>query len=876
MALEATTTNSTVDAQPSVVPCPPQKRSRSLNSTGRQQDALVVYDPSGLPMPEGWLSAKELELDSRIETLRICHACGENLLSEDRCSNCGHDFCFKCATQIPETGACPSHIPRTESGRLPESRTGRWLMSDDNMLGSDGASRSHQLSCGFSHPHLLGSEDGLPGDAEKQSVRERSKELPEIDVRTPTGLPSADANSGSAVRDNPFFKADLYARVAASTPKSVPQNKRARNPRRLSDRVARRLPHSSSIQPVNQEQSSDLRSDADDYYVQGARHSICCAAHRGLAKQSTNDELGKDEEEERPLGEVQERKIDQLYRHAEKLHNSRLVARHHASAPVDLGCSSESDQDHSNVSVISFQSSNFTTSKHPHERSLEQDERTPVSSPSRKHDSQEDLAVSTLSPLRSRCLDADDVFGPPESLSSPDSAPDQQSHGMSSSSQTPTTKNNLVQRPVLRSPLWGVSSRHQWSAIEVRDTSQPRSGDGSLKSSITHSEAVSEGSAGKDSIVMLNLPILQRMRSIERCGKSTSPSSQVFRPHSAGQSPQIASSAAHATGRDIPSITGYLRHRQDTILCLPSQDSDPMPEPWPCLRTVDRSKAERPVQTPDSVPWSRVSLKRVPTNIDSVRQTHEAPTPSAWRIGLGKGGERDQASPVHTTAPLTPASQWRQILTKAPDAPSIQPERRANICSFCDPNPTSSPLGDVKNSGGCNHVNTPQANAQAEQVEFDDSATASRLKVRQVEHSLALKQAEEEMEEEARRAKRIAHTSTNDTGQLAGRRRGMREKKEFADDLSPDEHSCVWRDLYTDLSLQIQKRESELRSCDGSDEALRDEQPTRRDKGVGANLSQCSAAGDVGIEGLTIVVHMRYKDDLVISTKLEGEGPTSS
>ncbi|KND87929.1 hypothetical protein TOPH_07415 [Tolypocladium ophioglossoides CBS 100239] len=876
-AFEAIPADSTVNSQFSRAPTSLRKESSPLSSTGRQRDALAMFDLYGVSMPEGWLPPEKLRPESQTKTLQICHSCGENLVSQERCSNCGHDFCFKCATKVLDGKTYPSRVPRTESGMSLEGYAASCSTADDNIPGSDEASLGQEARRGSSHPGLPGSEDERLSDTptpsvnRKKSIRERSGGLSEIDSKTPPELPAASVRSRSAVRDSPFFKADCNTKAAASTPQTTPTNARARKPRRVSDCMARRLIDRSSTQSESQEQSSDLSSEAGDHGHQGERHSICCTARRGLVRQSTNDEPGPSEEDDGPLGEILQRKIDQLYRHAEELHTSRHAMRHLASALEKLDCSSGPDQDLSSMTAGSLQSSNATPTRHPRIHSLEQDERTPVGSLSRTHDLREDLTLSALSPLRPRRPEADDVFGPHESLLSPGSALDHDGYE-TLSPQTPAIRNELVGSPVVQSPYWGLSSRREQSRVTRGENPQAKDDDGSLMARISHSKALSEGSAGKISKNMLEVPTLQGTKGNSRPGRSTAPALEYSSSNSTMQSPQIAYSAASAASQDFPSMTGYPRHRQGTILCPPPQGMDP----WPRLRRVGRSEVERPAQTPGSVPWSRDLLRKVSRNVDGPRKTDEAPTPPAWRLGLGKTDERGQASPANSIAPSTPASQWRQILTKAPEAPWAQPERRANICSFCDPNPMSSPAGDGKGSGGCSHVNTPQADTQSDPLGLDDSATPSRLRVRQVEHSLARKRAEEELEEEARRAGVVACTPTRGSCPSDGTRRGPTGKDNLADGVLPDEHSCVWRDRYLDLSVEVEKWKSELNSCDRSDEALADELPTRRDKGVGVDLRQGGTADDVGIEGLTIVVHMRYKDDLVINTDLRGEGSTGT
>ena len=89
--------------------CPTQAESSrneaaSPGSTGRRQDALAVFDLYGVSRPEGWLSKGGFRPGSCTKKLQICHSCGESLQPGAQCSRCGHDFCSKCAAEVPETG----------------------------------------------------------------------------------------------------------------------------------------------------------------------------------------------------------------------------------------------------------------------------------------------------------------------------------------------------------------------------------------------------------------------------------------------------------------------------------------------------------------------------------------------------------------------------------------------------------------------------------------------------------------------------------------------------------------------------------------------------------------------------------------------------
>ncbi|KAH6606801.1 hypothetical protein Trco_005954 [Trichoderma cornu-damae] len=71
-------------------------------STKQQQDALDMFDMYGISRPEGWLSDEEEggQNVSRMKTVQVCHSCGGYLHTRARCARCGHEFCFKCKTEL--------------------------------------------------------------------------------------------------------------------------------------------------------------------------------------------------------------------------------------------------------------------------------------------------------------------------------------------------------------------------------------------------------------------------------------------------------------------------------------------------------------------------------------------------------------------------------------------------------------------------------------------------------------------------------------------------------------------------------------------------------------------------------------------------------
>ncbi|PTB46258.1 hypothetical protein M441DRAFT_444822 [Trichoderma asperellum CBS 433.97] len=78
-------------------------------------------------------------------------------------------------------------------------------------------------------------------------------------------------------------------------------------------------------------------------------------------------------------------------------------------------------------------------------------------------------------------------------------------------------------------------------------------------------------------------------------------------------------------------------------------------------------------------------------------------------------------------------------------------------------------------------------------------------------------------------------------------------------------HICEWRSRYLGLSTAFDKLKSEL------DIALQHQSnPDNVEQGLGT-ASRHDQYNDYGIEGLTIIVHRRYKEDLVLNTDLREE-----
>ncbi|KAH7329380.1 hypothetical protein B0I35DRAFT_420085 [Stachybotrys elegans] len=84
----------------------------------------------------------------------------------------------------------------------------------------------------------------------------------------------------------------------------------------------------------------------------------------------------------------------------------------------------------------------------------------------------------------------------------------------------------------------------------------------------------------------------------------------------------------------------------------------------------------------------------------------------------------------------------------------------------------------------------------------------------------------------------------------------------------PSDHSCIWRSRCINLASEIQLLKSKLHS---QNHVPLVEERVNMEVGRAQNEHNCQ---DYGLEGLTIVMHMKGKDDVVINTDLTQEGST--
>ncbi|PHH60693.1 hypothetical protein CDD81_1345 [Ophiocordyceps australis] len=804
-----------------------------------------MFDLYNVPRPPGWLSEEHSRPEFSAKTIQICHSCGVSLISQAPCSDCGHDFCFKCTTKMIEHGSQSSLIhgsDATINEKKPMVRSRNSISHDDPGWAQelvdkeDDVAAKEPESSQRDNGELRGtpssSSDGANDDAEQVKA-------PPV---TPARRQAAHPIVPGSIRDNPFFKADQSAKAGVSAAQTTPTYARAKKPRRLSDCVPRRFEDSTE----DPSKSQDAVSGLDEQLGAGERHPICCAAHQFL---EADGKAARNEQDDERSNQVLQRKIDRLYKRAEDLHASRHMMRHLANAVK--GNSTEASRELSVMSSTSLHSSlrssnatsGTTSSRRGRLESLHDDRETRAAALSESTGIHHQVEHVDSSPVRARLVEADDVFGPQN-----DFQPDQLKSKRRMNSPEP-------QR--LRDGSIPIEPRD--SKLKVRDELT----EGRVNMRTGETDHADDDDVS--SIPLLPPPHLDKRIESAKSDESRETTKRHGRLRmsrtrslstSAGSDPDVrraAQSSSEATSsatsiHELPSMTGFNRHRRGTQLCLPSQGEDTKPDPWPVLRKVSKLEPGEQPQTPGSVPWSRASLRRVSSNFEGSVLTDDVATASEWKQKQKARDGRDDGHLGPRLTPKTPASQWRQSLNKVSERHADESDKRRTTCSFCDPNQLSSPPGEEGVGDECGHAAAPRHYGHDQQVEAT-TPSASRLRVRQVEQSLAQKQGEDELRQ-ARKARFDMWNASRDSE--------VGEEEES--------HSCSWRERYMKLSAEVDKWKSELKSCDPGEEVM----ASRRDIGVGGGIAQQAASDDLGIEGLTIVVHMRHRDDLVINTDLRG------
>lgn len=289
-----------------------------------------------------------------------------------------------------------------------------------------------------------------------------------------------------------------------------------------------------------------------------------------------------------------------------------------------------------------------------------------------------------------------------------------------------------------------------------------------------------------------------------------------------------------------------------------------------------------------SAPWSRHALREVEaTHHAHSPRRHDTPNLFKLRQELRK--VESSEPPKAVKPPTPPLSQWRRSPGRPVGAPQDQVDKDIN-CGNCNPSEAASSAHEESDTGLLqmqddaslhSHALLTQKNAaqvlSGARGEWEDVLqTPSRLRLRDLEHTLARQSADEvqswQDNEIINETQEMEVTTPPDLHSSEDGETHIHNPRPFL----PPDHACEWRARCMDLNSEVDQLKSELGEIEVSQQTIEQRsEPLMRgyiSVGVGDAMAQ-HECHEFGIEGLTIVLHMRGKDDLVINTDLAKETP---
>ncbi|KPM42596.1 hypothetical protein AK830_g3951 [Neonectria ditissima] len=757
----------------------PTHGSASVSTTGKIQDAMEIFEQYGISRPAGWLSEDASAASGtpdmpHMKVFRVCHSCGEPLASRKYCPHCGHDSCLKCTSEIPDEELDRTH----ESIRQHEESTFQHL-DKQTLHHVQTANQNHERSTLTAVDIVRQQETSESGTGvetpkalpELDSISSKEIQIPVEDKIVTHSAPSVPKPivSSRSVKNNPFFIADKLTKSGATEPTTTARNALANRPVPPSDCVPRREIHRSS---------NHSKTHADN----PPRYDIGCRVRESVAQQAVDSESSEvadlDEEStghspsHSSLQDPVERKIDQLYHHAEDLHRSQHIVEHLAAGTKRL---------------------RHTALQQKWEGMQGEPNQTTIRQPSRDHSLIHDsIAIADFDmPIRSPRRD--------EKVPEPRMAETHRLTDDIATDREPSPRSHDLPEDI---------------RTKVAELIEPHS--------ISHDPGFK---AQSESI------------------QPPRPSLPILKPIS----------------------PGALISRHGAKV-LPSDPS--VPKPF----AVGQNTLEEGAEMTLEKPTLRKGINAV-TNHGQVNT--ETSGIASWRNQLRKVDKWEERPREKRLTP--PVVKWRRSLSKL--SPAVHSDTdRGKTCTFCrlsesssSKHPEATPRLVAEDTTG-----TPEYMQQ-----YSAKLQNPRVRLKQVELSLAHKsvedlageyhgQAEKEVVEikevgAAKRSKTASHSSSEEMQSIT--------EIHSPRPVLPPEHVCAWRTRCMDLNTEVNQLKSEA-----SSQPVVKPEDWRRDGGrshvgVGTDMDQHQCP-EISIEGLTIVMHMRGKDDLVINTNLKNEGVT--
>ncbi|CAM1505248.1 Fc.00g108850.m01.CDS01 [Cosmosporella sp. VM-42] len=849
--------------------------SASASSTGKRQDALEIFEQYGISRPKGWLSRALSEehpgsagqySSPQTKTQKVCHSCGANLNSQQYCSHCGHDSCVKCTSEIPNGDVRGHHFANTqEVHRTLEQSSKHSHHVDEVVHEHTNLTQTTTKKLMVRHHERSNSGSGTDTPNIRSLIKTECLRSEETVAHSKPRVGRQALSQG--VRNHPFLVADREGKTQPAETKSTTRTVKADGSTQLSDCISHRIPPrqaQSSADDSSQSQGncSNPSCRATHAGHHPFRHSISCA-HRKAGQRAEPDELkvmDLDEEEtaepqlQKPPRSPLAKKIDQLFQHAEGLHSSQHIMEHLAAGKRRIDEASTSQQRLTDKLGSNYRKRHTVVriSKRPSEESslahqngtlidydiasryLSSDVESPDGVERKAHTLHDDPMVDRGVSPKSHEL-PDDIRSQVGTWVKPHSI-----------SQDPRfeVRRHIVKASRQSFPPPDIAAMRLW--LDKPDMSNHLD---SKQSKVFETHGIRP--LRKMMPLKVNNPV--KGATLEPDWLSTKAKNHM---HEGAQ--RVLEEHTHSSQGQ--------NSRQSLKHAATSVEN-------PRLRKAHGSESEKVTET---APWKQRALRRVSRTTNQAGETNKVSDISNWRQRLRKVDRSEDRLRGRATTP--PVVKWRRSLSKLPKTPQPDVEKE-HSCKNCNPSESSSLKLEETTPGRVGYdelmaTNDPQHLMTHDHRSAEYELTPSRLKLRQIEHSLAFKgpddfteqfQNDEEQQEavEAREVRKTKHHQT----------RGHSSFEEIITEvhnpqpITSTNHVCAWRTRYMDLTTEVEHLKSEMSSRQG---LSRGAQEQRRDAGVAATRTQHECP-DIDIEGLTIVMHMRGKDDLVINTDLTKE-----
>ncbi|KAF6821044.1 hypothetical protein CSOJ01_00479 [Colletotrichum sojae] len=270
---------------------------------------------------------------------------------------------------------------------------------------------------------------------------------------------------------------------------------------------------------------------------------------------------------------------------------------------------------------------------------------------------------------------------------------------------------------------------------------------------------------------------------------------------------------------------------------------------WPKLKKVTKETATVVEPKKPSLPWLQRPLRRVPKedNISERAKTHKSVEIESWRASLrkvdepgsGSGnkdrGDRDRADTCTSCREETSRDSSASASEPTPveAAPSVDVETKRE--TYLEP-PLSRRVEEVRTS---NSRNSSSETSTTRKVETETTTHVSRT----------VKETHSTSDVHESNGTAVAGQSFEATSQPSN---NVDVNLATPVPIMPSNHTCFWKDRYVNLTAEVRQLKAEIISR----ERIRE------------TIEFNEGDGELGVEGLTIVMHLKGKDDLVINTDL--------